>query len=157
MSLRGRYLYNQRKLGKPQILCFGFLLVTPFHGFSIAFESAYRRVKHVEQKAFDGGVSHRGFPGCVDCGCPRKPLLPPLLSEVLPLVEFAPEPDILLNEVRWALEWGGSRPGMAAHDALPPSQQKMIAYSATKNRTALLHFARNSDHMYFDTSRKCDK
>ena len=24
-------------------------------------------VKHVEQKAFDGGVSHRGFPGCVDC------------------------------------------------------------------------------------------
>ena len=26
-----------------------------------------RSVKHVEQKAFDGGVSHRGFPGCVDC------------------------------------------------------------------------------------------
>ena len=24
-------------------------------------------VKHVEQKAFDGGVSNRGFPGCVDC------------------------------------------------------------------------------------------
>ena len=24
-------------------------------------------VTHVEQKAFDGGVSHRGFPGCVDC------------------------------------------------------------------------------------------
>ena len=24
-------------------------------------------LKHVEQKAFDGGVSHRGFPGCVDC------------------------------------------------------------------------------------------
>ena len=24
-------------------------------------------VKHAEQKAFDGGVSHRGFPGCVDC------------------------------------------------------------------------------------------
>ena len=21
----------------------------------------------MEQKAFDGGVSHRGFPGCVDC------------------------------------------------------------------------------------------
>ena len=27
-----------------------------------------RSVKHVEQKSFDGGVSHRGFPGCVDCG-----------------------------------------------------------------------------------------
>ena len=26
-----------------------------------------RSVKHVEQNAFDGGVSHRGFPGCVDC------------------------------------------------------------------------------------------
>ena len=26
-----------------------------------------RSVKHVKQKAFDGGVSHRGFPGCVDC------------------------------------------------------------------------------------------
>ena len=26
-------------------------------------------VKDVEQKAFDGGVSHRGFPGCVDCSC----------------------------------------------------------------------------------------
>ena len=26
-----------------------------------------RSVKYVEQKAFDGGVSHRGFPGCVDC------------------------------------------------------------------------------------------
>ena len=25
-----------------------------------------RSIKHVEQKAFDGGVSHRGFPGCVD-------------------------------------------------------------------------------------------
>ena len=25
-----------------------------------------RSVKHVEQKAFDGGVSHRGFPACVD-------------------------------------------------------------------------------------------
>ena len=58
---------DQRKLGKPQILCLGLLLVTPFHGFSRAFESAYRRVKHVEQKAFDGGVSHRGFPGCVEC------------------------------------------------------------------------------------------
>ena len=32
--------YNQRKLGKPQILCFGFLLITPFHGFSRAFEGA---------------------------------------------------------------------------------------------------------------------
>ena len=26
-----------------------------------------RSVKHVEQKASDGGVSHGGFPGCVDC------------------------------------------------------------------------------------------
>ena len=26
-----------------------------------------RSVKHVEQKAFDGGVSHRGFPARVDC------------------------------------------------------------------------------------------
>ena len=26
-----------------------------------------RSVQHVEQRAFDGGVSHRGFPGCVDC------------------------------------------------------------------------------------------
>ena len=25
-------------------------------------------VKHVEQKAFHGGGSHRGVPGCVDCG-----------------------------------------------------------------------------------------
>ena len=25
-----------------------------------------RTVKHVEQNAFHGGVSHRGFPGCVD-------------------------------------------------------------------------------------------
>ena len=30
--------------------------------------SRVRSVKHVEQKAFDGGVSHRGCPGCVDCG-----------------------------------------------------------------------------------------
>ena len=26
-----------------------------------------RSAKYVEQKAFDGGVSHRGSPGCVDC------------------------------------------------------------------------------------------
>ena len=26
-----------------------------------------RSVKHVEKMAFDGGVSHRCFPGCVDC------------------------------------------------------------------------------------------
>ena len=31
---------NQRKLGKPQILCFGFFSITPFHSFSKAFESA---------------------------------------------------------------------------------------------------------------------
>ena len=30
--------YNQRKLGKPQVLCFGFSLITLFYGFSIAFE-----------------------------------------------------------------------------------------------------------------------
>ena len=27
-------VYNQRKLGKPQILCFGFHLITQLHGFS---------------------------------------------------------------------------------------------------------------------------
>ena len=31
---------TQRKLGKSQILCFGFLLITPFHRFSRAFEGA---------------------------------------------------------------------------------------------------------------------
>ena len=31
-----------------------------------------RSVKHVEQNAFDGGVSHRGFPGCVDCPSARS-------------------------------------------------------------------------------------
>ena len=31
-----------------------------------------RSVKHVEQKAFDGGVSRRGFPGCVDCRALRN-------------------------------------------------------------------------------------
>ena len=30
-----------------------------------------RSVKHVEQKAFSGGGSHRGFPGCVDCSGPN--------------------------------------------------------------------------------------
>ena len=34
------HTYNQRKLGKPQILCFRFLLVTPFHCFPRAFEGA---------------------------------------------------------------------------------------------------------------------
>ena len=35
-----------------------------------------RSVKHVEQKAFDGGVSHRGFPGCADCtAVDGRPLL----------------------------------------------------------------------------------
>ena len=40
LLLRCGLAYNQRKLGKPQILCFGFLLITPFHGFSRAFEGA---------------------------------------------------------------------------------------------------------------------
>ena len=31
---------NQRKVGKPQILCFGFPLIAPFHCFSRAFEGA---------------------------------------------------------------------------------------------------------------------
>ena len=35
-----------------------------------------RSVKHVEQKAFDGGVSHRGFPGCGDCSSPRGQGMP---------------------------------------------------------------------------------
>ena len=35
-----RQTCNPRKLGKPQILCFGFLLITPFHGVSRAFEGA---------------------------------------------------------------------------------------------------------------------
>ena len=37
------YCYNQRKLGKPQILCFGALLITSSQGFSIAFEGSYRK------------------------------------------------------------------------------------------------------------------
>ena len=31
-------VYNRCKLGKPQILCFEFFLITPFHCFSGAFE-----------------------------------------------------------------------------------------------------------------------
>ena len=38
--LRPHHTCNRRKLGKPQILCFGFLLITPCHGFSRAFEGA---------------------------------------------------------------------------------------------------------------------
>ena len=33
-----------------------------------------RSVKHVEQKAFDGGVSHHGFPACVDCSYSLHPV-----------------------------------------------------------------------------------
>ena len=37
--------------------------------YSRAFEEVLKvqSAKHVEQKAFDGRVSHRGFPACVDC------------------------------------------------------------------------------------------
>ena len=51
-------------------------------------------VKHVEQKAFDGGVSHRGIPGCVDCspgprvlgcgGAPHVPAVPLHLAGQVP-------------------------------------------------------------------------
>ena len=37
-------------------------------------------VEHVEQKAFDGGVSHRGFPGCVDCSLHAVGLRPNFLN-----------------------------------------------------------------------------
>ena len=47
--------YNQHKFGKPQIRCFGALLITVF----MAFEERYKvhKAKYVEQKAFDGRVS----------------------------------------------------------------------------------------------------
>ena len=37
----------------------------------MAFQQLLRvcSVKHVEQKAFESGLSHRGFPGCVDWSC----------------------------------------------------------------------------------------
>ena len=43
--------YNQRKLGKPQILCFGALLITSSHGFQELLK--VHNAKHVDQKAFD--------------------------------------------------------------------------------------------------------
>ena len=71
-------LYKQRKLGKPQILCFGAILITLSEGARSGFEGS--KCKYVDQKALDGWESHHGFPICVDCnswlGTPSVPLQP---------------------------------------------------------------------------------
>ena len=48
------------KLGKPRILCSGAILITVLHGVQRVFEGSKR--KYVDQMAFEGRVSHRGFP-----------------------------------------------------------------------------------------------
>ena len=45
--------YNQRKLRKPEILCFVALLIASSHGFQQLLK--VHDVKHVDQKAFAGG------------------------------------------------------------------------------------------------------
>ena len=37
-AFAGRFFYTQDKFGKPQIPCFGALLITVFHGIRRAFE-----------------------------------------------------------------------------------------------------------------------
>ena len=52
-------IHNQRRLGKPQLMCFVALLYAVLRSIPCGFEGSKRKI--VDQKASDGRVSQNGF------------------------------------------------------------------------------------------------